>query len=181
MRWIIIILISAFFTGCSSAEYIVNIAGEKISVEEYNIYLYEQRMFFEEIGGSDIWGIEIDGRPSELVARQNAMESLIHIKVAVLQAREMGIYLTDDDRMRAIEEAHILMEEMYQYFGYARFSESIVITAREDVILFERLYEYITYGIKNGADVFEEHHITWRANTHIDINEDVFYAQAQLY
>lgn len=178
MKCIIIILALISLAGCSSVEYIVNIAGEKISVEEYNIYLYEQRKLFEERVGSDIWDMTFDGSPAEHVARQNAMESLIHVKISVLQARKLGIYLTYEDSLRAIEEAHILMEEMYHYFGYSRFPERTVITVMEDMILFDRLYEYITYGVENGSDVFEEHHLKWRANTYVNINESVFYAEA---
>lgn len=104
-------ILSAFIfiiclAGCSTSnDYVLSIDGDKISVEEYNVYLDEQVKNFEEQGGSDIWEVDFDGVPAKNVAKQNAVNTIVMVKAAVNHADQLGIALTDDEKAEALQSA----------------------------------------------------------------------------
>ena len=61
----------------------------KVSPGEYMVYLYEQKKHFEETGGADIWETDIDGVLAEDLAKQNAIDTVIDVKVATCQADKL--------------------------------------------------------------------------------------------
>ena len=87
---IIIALFALALSGCSGktdgGSYVVSIDGSQVSVNEYMIYLRETVKSFEAIGGEDIWETDFDGRNAFDVARENAMNSLVMVKLSVAQA-----------------------------------------------------------------------------------------------
>ena len=87
------------FTGCSfSNDYVIKIGNDKISRGEYLVYLMEQKKSFEQQGGTDIWEADFDGVSAEEVAKQNAVNTIVMVKTAVKQTKELGITLTEDDK-----------------------------------------------------------------------------------
>ena len=108
------------FSGCSSqnktdikqedtTEYAFSIGETDVSKEEFNIYLYETQKSFEQLGGTDIWETDFDGRTAESVAIDNTLNSIQLVKFAVEEAEKRGVTLDDSMKNQAEERA----EEMY--------------------------------------------------------------------
>ena len=109
------VLTAAMLSGCSTAaetednSYIVEINGEGITREEFNIYMYETQKSFEELGGTDIWETDFDGRSAETVAKDNTLSTISLVKFAEETAADAGIELDDETAAQAEESA----QEMY--------------------------------------------------------------------
>lgn len=109
------VLTAAMLSGCSTAaetednSYIVEINGEGITREEFNIYMYETQKSFEELGGTDIWETDFDGRSAETVAKDNTLSTISLVKFAEEMAADAGIELDDETAAQADESA----QEMY--------------------------------------------------------------------
>lgn len=109
------VLTAAMLSGCSTAAetedngYVVEINGEGVSREEFNIYMYETQKSFEELGGTDIWETDFDGRSAETVAKDNTLSTISLVKFAEETAADAGIELDDETAAQAEESA----QEMY--------------------------------------------------------------------
>ncbi len=109
------VLTAAMLSGCSTAaetednSYIVEINGEGITREEFNIYMYETQKSFEELGGTDIWETDFDGRSAETVAKDNTLSTISLVKFAEEMAVDAGIELDDETAAQTDESA----QEMY--------------------------------------------------------------------
>jgi len=71
-------------------------------------YLRETVQNFEYIGGEDIWETDFDGRSAEDVAKENAFNSVVAVKLAVENGE--NIELGENDESRAEIEALALTE-----------------------------------------------------------------------
>lgn len=158
---LLVILITAF-TGCTMSfggrDYVVKINGEKISISEYNIYLYEQKKIFEQKGGEDIWETDFDGVPAQEVAKQNAVNSILIVKTSVEQAKSLGIKLNEEDKSKVKADAEKFCDEI----GTDEM-ESLSLTEKKvyNVLLEGRIqkkvYEYITDGFEISKADFESY------------------------
>ena len=99
--------------GCSGMNnsWIISVNGNKIDKGEYIVYLYEQIKMFEETGGSDIWGVDFDGVSATEVAKQNAANSLLRVKLAVQEAPSLGVS-TQVDESKVESDAAALYESV---------------------------------------------------------------------
>lgn len=146
-----IIIFSLILSGCSLFSlnedngYAMKVDGEKISVGEFSVYLYEQKVTFEQTGGSDIWDTDFNGTPAADVAKENAYNSIIYVKTACKNAEEIGVYLTDDDKT----EAAALAEETFGKIN-AEYTASVGLTLEqttgimEEILLHQKVMESIT-------------------------------------
>ena len=76
------------------------------------VYLYEQEKLFEKSGGQDIWETELDGTAARDYAKQNAVNTIKLVKVAVNKAEELGINITEEEEKNALKEGAELYEEI---------------------------------------------------------------------
>lgn len=108
-KWIINILMLLFvvwMTGCSSQkEYVATIDGDKVSVQEFNIYLYEVQKNYESLGGKDIWDTDFDGKTAQEAAKEAALNSIAQIKITAKQAKQMNIVLSKEEKEQALKDA----------------------------------------------------------------------------
>ncbi|MDD3570054.1 MAG: SurA N-terminal domain-containing protein, partial [Lachnospiraceae bacterium] len=88
----------------------ITINKENCSVEEYMVYLDEAKKNFEEIGGTDIWETDFDGRSAVTVAKESALNSMIAVKVSAQKARELNITLTQEEQQKALSDAQLTIE-----------------------------------------------------------------------
>ena len=105
----------AMFSGCTennkvSESSFITINKENCSFEEYKVYFDEAKRNFEEIGGTDIWETDFDGRSAVTVAKESALNSMIAVKVSVQKAQDLNINLTQEEQQRALSEAKLTIE-----------------------------------------------------------------------
>ena len=110
---ILIIICTVFFlNNISEKPYVARVGNERISVPEYMIYLQEQVNAFEELGGADIWEVDFNGESSESVAKRNALNSVIKVKITNDKAKSMNIELDEYELATALEWAYQLHEHL---------------------------------------------------------------------
>lgn len=163
MRMLIlgVALASLFFSGCSQSETIKNedcvftVNDESVTEEEFKIYMYETQKSFEQLGGSDIWDTDFDGRTAESVAKENTFNTVVMVKIAAQKAKNEDIDLDDEAKEKLKEDA----DSMYN--GY---SDSIKNKVGAD----EQLYYNVLYENKLYSLIYED---TVKNYT---VNEDEF-------
>lgn len=134
-----------FGGGASDADYAMTVDGKKISMGEFSVYLYEQKTTFEQMGGSDIWDTDFNGVPAADVAKENAYTSVVYVKTACKNAKDIGVSLDDEDKA----EAASLGEQIYNEMGrdYCRskgLSPEDVNGIMEEILLHQKVMDYIT-------------------------------------
>lgn len=112
---ILVTIALAMLSGCSannkvSESSFITINKENCSVEEYMVYFDETKRNFEEIGGTDIWETDFDGRSAVTVAKESALNSMIAVKVSAQKAQELNITLTPEERQTALGDAQATIE-----------------------------------------------------------------------
>ncbi len=143
------VLTAMIFSGCSQNESVKNsetvftVNDEAVSTEEFNIYLYETQKSFEQLGGSDIWETDFDGRTAESVAKDNTFNTVVMVKIAAQRAVKTGLDIDDDTKEKLKEEADTL------YNGY---SDSI----KSEIGADERLYYDVLYENKLYSMVYDD-------------------------
>lgn len=152
--------------GCSTGtaddaaeeSYVVKINDETVSREEFNIYMYETQKSFEELGGTDIWETDFDGRSAETVAKDNTLSTISYIKFAKEKAAEAGIEIDEDTAAQADEHA----AELYDSLTDAQ-KEMIGadLELYEKVMgenaLYNEVYKYIVKAYVVSDEDFEEY------------------------
>lgn len=88
----------------------ITINKENCSIEEYMVYFDEAKRNFEEIGGTDIWETDFDGRSAVAVAKESALNSMIAVKVSAQKAQELNITLTQEEHQKALSDAQLTIE-----------------------------------------------------------------------
>lgn len=133
------------FSGCShnestkNADYVLMVNDEAVSKEEFNIYFYETQKSFEQLGGSDIWETDFDGRTAESVAKDNTFNTVVMVKIAEQKALKEGLDVDDETKEKLKSEA----ADMYN--GY---SDSIKTEMGADESLcYDVLYENMLYNL----------------------------------
>ncbi len=152
MKCFLIFILILALSGCFSADsdgYVVSVDGEKISMEEYNVYFDEQIKSFEEQGGSDIWGVDFDGVSAVNVAKQNAVNTLVIVKAAVNHADQLGIELTDEDRAEAKEKAEKIKKDNSDM--------ELLTKIMEETIIQSKVYDKITGSYQINDEEFEKY------------------------
>ncbi|NLY42880.1 MAG: hypothetical protein GX066_02690 [Clostridiaceae bacterium] len=152
------LIFSLIFSGCSSDidldKEIATVNGEKITVEEYNFFLWnakEQMALGASIEQVDnFWDTEIEGKKAVDVAKEKAMDAAISSKVQLQKAKEMGLSLTDEDLKAVREEKTHYVEHWGGLDGYNKLLDDIGITDKgfdkvlQDLKLAEKLYSKLT-------------------------------------
>lgn len=109
--------------GCSMKEdsVVAVVDGVKIPESLYNTYLWSTGQFFEQIAGPSIWDMELEGKKSEDVAKERALESVVLSVVTTNKAAELGIELTKEEKKQTKEDAKNFIksqEELAKAHGF---------------------------------------------------------------
>jgi len=130
----------------------------KVSSGEYMVYLYEQKKHFEETGGNDIWETDIDGVLAEDLAKQNATDTIVDVKVAMEQADKLNIELSEDDLKEAKKETDKFFDELgverTEKFGVTYDDINNII---KDGFIRTKVFDYITGGYTVNDEEFDEY------------------------
>jgi|GEM_PF-3148061 hypothetical protein len=112
---ILITISMGLLFGCAKSNEIsesafITINNDSCSVEEYLVYFDEAKQNFEEIGGTDIWETDFDGRSAVDVAKESALNSMIAVKVSAQKAKELNITLSEAEEQQAITDTQSIIE-----------------------------------------------------------------------
>lgn len=158
MKKIIILILALILCGCMGSEYVVKIGNDKISRGEYLVYLMEQKKSFEAQGGSDIWEADFDGVSAEEVAKQNAVNTLVMVKTAVKQTKELGIALSDEDIKNVESQTDELMSEFSaEDLENLDLNRNKIYKIMEEVALQQKVYAYVTDSYTVNEAEFNEY------------------------
>lgn len=89
---------------------VATISGVEISESLYRTYLWSAQQFFEQISGPAIWEIDLEGRKTEDIAKERALESATLSVVTQQKAEELGIKLTKEEKKEARKNAEQFAE-----------------------------------------------------------------------
>lgn len=152
IKLIFILIFAAALSGCQSIDshnYVMSVDDEKISTDEFNVYLTEQVKNFEKQGGADIWEVDFDGVPAKQVAKQNATNTLIMVKAAVKHADQLGVSLNDEEKLNA----HKQSEE----FNNISTDVELLNKIMEESAIQIKVYDKITGSYQINNDEFENY------------------------
>lgn len=153
----VLVLIFSSFSKVFDAKnqnYVIKINEEKITEEEFLTYLFEQKKVFEAKGGTDIWETDFDGLSAIEVAKQNALNSIILVKTAVLNAEKLNIFITEEENASLIEEANELYKEVNSLTDIKLSLEMATKIIKENKIE-QKVFEYITHNFELSEKDFE--------------------------
>ena len=140
-----VVLAVLFLSGCSrsessnSSDAAFTINDEAIPVSEFNIYLYETQQSFEQLGGTDIWETDFDGRTAESVAKDNTFNTVVMVKITAQKAAETGLSIDDETKEKIRDEA----EEIYS--GYSDSIKNEI--GADEQMYYDVMYENALYNI----------------------------------
>ncbi len=154
----IILIISSFVAGCGlkEEEYVAIINDEKISLEEYNVYLWRIKQVYQSIGEEDIWETKFDGEPAEEVAKESTLDLIKSIKVQVQEAEKNNISLTEEEKEEAESQAESLKIQMGDEIESMGISDEVIKIIAEENIISQKLYEELTKDYVENQEEFEE-------------------------
>lgn len=136
-------------------EYVVRINGEAVYLPEFYVYLSEQRVAFEDLGGSAIWETNFDGESAENVAKQRALASLTRVKISAAQARARGIEVTESDWADIENRAQRFYNRVGGGFMQSTgVSMDDIVFIMTEIILHYRIFEELTQNYRINENDF---------------------------
>lgn len=151
----ILLSLSGCLQRTDNKTYALKIDGEKISLNEYIIYLYEQKRTFEEKGGYDIWEIDFDGTNAKDVAKQNAINSIVLVKTAIKEAANMNIKLDSDDMDIIEQETETFFNQINKDISDIKITKADVNNVMLESRIQQKVYELVTNGFEISKIDFE--------------------------
>jgi len=151
-------------TGCMSESLggkavMVQFGEEKVTRDEYLVYLYETIRSFESIGGEDIWETDFDGKSAFDVAKENALNSLKIVKLTVLNSERAEVSLTEEEVAEAEKQAQ-------EYVGkYGDSEYEVVLTVMKDKAIYNKTKEKVLSEYSVGEADF---------NSFVDTNREYY-------
>ncbi len=157
----VIAVISAYF---AYHYYIRNtslamISDVPISEKEYLLYLYEEKIRFEDRGTVEIWKVDFDGASAEDIAKQNAFETVALVKISNIEAKRRSISLnsSDDEKIKLYRDS-ILSNIGGEILKKINFTESDLDKLVSENALYLKLFDNITKNVSVSETAFEEYY-----------------------
>ena len=116
----------------TSSEIVATIEGVNIPESLYRVYLWSTQQFFEQISGTQIWEIELEGRKTVDIAKERALESTILSVVTTKKAQELGVSLSSEELAEIQESAKLFEEinlELCEEYGFSSVDVEELLTA----------------------------------------------------
>lgn len=143
--FVLVAIALAMLSGCGKTNKVdknafITINDEICSIEEYRVYFNEAVRNFEEIGGTDIWETDFDGRSAVDVAKESALNGMIAVKVTAQRAGDFNIALTKEEEQQALVDAQsILASDGEEDIAYKKAVEKIM----REKSLYTKVREYV--------------------------------------
>lgn len=109
--------------GSSQGKTVAVIDGEKIPESLYRTYLWTTQQFYEQLSGPTVWDMELEGKKTEDIAKERALESTVLSVVTEQKAKELGIKLTPEQKKAAKDNAENFVKtnpEVIQTQGFGK-------------------------------------------------------------
>lgn len=137
-----------YFKNSENSKYIATINNDKISVEEYLLYLREQKIQFEGLVDKGIWNTEFDGVSAEELAKQKALDNIAFVKAILLKKAELGITLSENEKLDAEKKAQVLYNQLTNT-EKEKISYNTVLNVMQERILQKKIYNKLSIKDKN--------------------------------
>lgn len=193
-RLIHTILFFIFFlfaiTGCLNkvqVDYVAIIGGEKVSVPEFKMYLYDAKIYYESVGGEDIWDTDFEGKTAEEAAKEMALNSIAHVKISAQQAKKMNVSLNEEEKAIALVDAAKFLKNLDEdTLKYSNINEQQMTKIMEEKALYNKVYNETTKDFELSEKDFEstyQHYVNSNKNVLLDfdIKYDIQYIYLSTY
>ena len=153
-----ILFLSSFLAGCSeiridtsTGNALITVDKTELSKEEAVYRLLEQKIAYEGDGTSEIWSRKIGSETMNDYVKESVMDELTLYTASVVMADELGVYMTDEDKVSAAKAA----EETYTRVSGAAMTDKypISLDAAKELYIkkatYDKVYEYVTRDIGN--------------------------------
>lgn len=122
------VTLATSLAGCGTKEdsVVAVVDGIKIPESLYNTYLWSTAQFFEQIAGPSIWDMELEGKKSEDVAKERALESVVLSVITTKKADELGIELSKEEKKQTKEDARNFIKTQGELAKAHQFEEKDV-------------------------------------------------------
>lgn len=137
--------------------YILKINDEKISKNEFILYLYEQKKYFEGIGGTDIWQTPFDLMDAKDVAKNNAVKTITLLKTAIKQSKSLNINLNEEETQNIEKEAIILKDTIEKEYNSYNIPLKIYKKFIKENLLEYKIFSYLTDGFRVNENDFQNY------------------------
>lgn len=179
-----LVLLSCMLVSCNNKnkndQVVLEINDEKIYEPEFMLYLIGIQDRFEELAGEDVWSIEdfSGGKTAEEVAKDGAINNLIHDQIVLAKAESLGISLTSEVKASTEAQAISYFEANQERFKEFNITKEIVTRLILDQQLALEVKEAV---VNNDSNLPDEARIQDRMDKNalyaqlkdIDVNESL--------
>lgn len=157
---VFLILFLITVSGClnrNQNDYIATVEGEKISLEEFKVYLYIAQQEFEKLGDEDIWDTSFEaGLTAEEAAKERALDSLVHVKISTKQAKRLNISLTEEQKEQAKLDASSFLNSLTDsQLQNIAITEDKMLKIMEEKAIYKEVYEEVTKNFEISEKDFQ--------------------------
>lgn len=157
---VFLILFLITVSGClnrNQNDYIATVEGEKISLEEFKVYLYIAQQEFEKLGDEDIWDTSFEaGLTAEEAAKERALDSLVHVKISTKQAKRLNISLTEEQKEQAKLDASSFLNSLTDFqLQNIAITEDKMLKIMEEKAIYKEVYEEVTKNFEISEKDFQ--------------------------
>lgn len=157
---VFLILFLITVSGClnrNQNDYIATVEGEKISLEEFKVYLYIAQQEFEKLGDEDIWDTSFEaGLTAEEAAKERALDSLVHVKISTKQAKRLNISLTEEQKEQAKLDASSFLNSLTNsQLQNISITEDKMLKIMEEKAIYKEVYEEVTKNFEISEKDFQ--------------------------
>lgn len=157
---VFLILFLITVSGClnrNQNDYIATVEGEKISLEEFKVYLYIAQQEFEKLGDEDIWDTSFEaGLTAEEAAKERALDSLVHVKISIKQAKRLNISLTEEQKEQAKLDASSFLNSLTDsQLQNIAITEDKMLKIMEEKAIYKEVYEEVTKNFEISEKDFQ--------------------------
>lgn len=157
---VFLILFVITISGClnrNQNDYIATVEGEKISLEEFKVYLYIAQQEFEKLGDEDIWDTSFEaGLTAEEAAKERALDSLVHVKISAKQAKRLNISLSEEQKEQAkLDASNFLGSLTNSQLQNIGITEEKMLKIMEEKAIYKEVYEEVTKNFEISEKDFQ--------------------------
>lgn len=140
-------------------EYVVSINGQKVSVDEFDLYFSIQQKAYEAMLGANIWKEKIEGVSVYDIVKDEAKEGVILNSIKLQKAAVLGIKLTEEEKSKLEEYAD--SDEGKQVCEFYKITKEQLCKINSEGLIMDKLMEKM-YEIQDHS-----------GHNHIDINKPI--------
>ena len=152
-----VVLCTGLLTGCENTKIVLTtglasnelfrIGDVSCMLPEALVYLNNQKNQYENVYGIEMWERDFGDRTLEDYLKSQVVSQLAQVKSMVLLAGEQGIELSEDEKEKAGEAAHV-------YFSSLGEEEVRLLKVDEDGI--QKMFEYYCLAYKAYGQITED-------------------------